>query len=77
MPFNVVLHMFSFLERDDLDRCELVCSDWRRMVRLGNRRLPKRQVHVLEISSNHEFTAVFHCGSRRRTVSFQKYFGAL
>lgn len=40
----VLINIFKFLKRDDLDLCEVVCKKWRRLIRRSDAVLPKREL---------------------------------
>lgn len=44
---ELLVEALHFLHRDDLDSCELVCSQWRKLI--GHRRwtLPLRAIHTV------------------------------
>ncbi len=74
LPTSVAIRILANLERDDLDRCLLVCKRWKWLVEYGDEVLPKRQLDCLEMSSRKEFTFTLYYGTRVQRFAFKKYF---
>jgi hypothetical protein len=75
VPTNVAVRIFSFVERDDLDNCKLVCKQWKWLVEYGEKSgLPKRPIDALWLTTNSEFTFTVYYGNRVQKFAFKKYF---
>ncbi|CAD5226206.1 unnamed protein product [Bursaphelenchus xylophilus] len=74
LPMSALVHVFSYLSRDDLDRCEMVNKTWRSIVQHHPSRMRKRKFNVLELSTNKEFSIAFYYKQYRRRVVVKKYF---
>uniref|UniRef100_A0A914ELJ3 F-box domain-containing protein n=1 Tax=Acrobeloides nanus TaxID=290746 RepID=A0A914ELJ3_9BILA len=46
MPYDVLVHIFSKLDREDLDSCSAVCKHWHNVVEDAEKELPKRAIDI-------------------------------
>lgn len=74
MPTNVAVRIFSFVRREDLENCKLVCKQWLWLVEYGNKSLRKREIDAVILSTCREFSIIAHCGDRIQKHIFKKYF---
>lgn len=74
LPLNVWLKIFCYLNRNDIDNCEAVCSLWRQIVRRNAKFLPKRNIEFLVISSCRRFSITVCAEDKIKVFTFQKHF---
>uniref|UniRef100_A0A914BVT8 F-box domain-containing protein n=1 Tax=Acrobeloides nanus TaxID=290746 RepID=A0A914BVT8_9BILA len=54
LPIEILVLLFKYLRRDDLDRCRRVCHQWNALIQEHSRNLPHRQIMLLKlIDKNH------------------------
>lgn len=54
MPFEILYNIFGALERNEIEKCQLINKRWRDTVDANNSRLPKRIVNFLRLGYDEE-----------------------
>lgn len=49
LPVEVIAYMFRYVTRDDLDRCQRVCKQWRTLIVEKSKSLPFRVITTLKV----------------------------
>lgn len=74
IPINAAIKIFTFLTRNDIENCKLVCTGWKQLVDFADKQLPKRPIDAVALSSNHEYTISIYYRQFRRVYCYRKYF---
>uniref|UniRef100_A0A914GX41 F-box domain-containing protein n=1 Tax=Globodera rostochiensis TaxID=31243 RepID=A0A914GX41_GLORO len=78
IPINVVIRIFSFVSRDDLENCKLTCKRWKNVIdyadNLKNTELQMRSIDAIILSTSSEFSLKIYYNRTFREYCYKKYF---
>lgn len=70
MPLEVISLIFSFLPRNSLDQCQLVCKKWQTLIRQQSKNLQKRTIQCLKLIEKNYLSLVASTDSCDKKYNF-------
>ncbi|KAI1731451.1 hypothetical protein Ddc_00265 [Ditylenchus destructor] len=68
------LRVFGYMDRNDVDTCQMVASRWDSLIRRNRRYLPGRTIEYLILSSKRQFSVTICSGDLIKVYKYRKYF---
>lgn len=77
-PYKLVstelwLRIFQYLDRNELDDCEHVCTYWFKVIRFNNKFLSKRKIDYIILSTKRTFSLTLSSGNLIKIYHVDKY----
>lgn len=77
LPINVVTRIFRLLDVDELEISRQVCKSWKSVIDTHRKSMRMREIDVLHLSSNCEYTFALYSGNKVYRYCCQKFYTAL
>lgn len=77
LPNEIMLHLFKYLSREELDSCGLVCKRWLEIIEKHESKLSRRNVRILKIfeSGSNTGTITISATTNSKNLKYNLIFG--
>lgn len=72
LPNEIMLYLFKFFNREDLDNCSLVCRRWKKIIDKHESKLARRNIRLLKIFEigNNTGTIMISAATKTKNLKF-------
>lgn len=70
LPNEIMLHLFKYLSRSDLDKCSGVCRRWKKIIDVHHASLARRRIRLFKIIETSPNVVMFSAATSTQNIKY-------